>query len=787
MPTNTNNINHKNYKLKILQEASWEDAFEDEDPVDDVVDSASALNSHEQSLKAISSLEDLEKIDKQFDSLYKNFLDKNDDINLFSAKVQRIELSKTSQLYKREKEKEEPDDPFDDHKQAQEELNKLFNNESNDILKIFQSQTIHNNRKDLYEMYDEIADINYIAYKMLRVYLDNILIKNAQTKTFINIKENEDNKNLAKIDDTKLDFIKKMLDMFLVFFDIQNKLKNQIVPKTLKYGDFYIEVVDLSKIDNILYRQPQLLTENFVIENNGRKKTYKNVSYAYLELPYKENFMESMDAENINESKFGSKKDSIHDLNNLAPAGNNFENLEESFQYKLEKLRDKLSARVLEESDIPFLKRNDNEEFDIENLFKMDLDKIENIYLRLQDPSKVLKVEQDGVLYGYLVIEDVDREKNGDEEEINIYKRFLSDNESGSNDDVNKNVTKNIAGEISEKISERLAEFINQKGDFEAIPDELKASLRVIIYQKLLKKSKIKFRFLETSDMVNFHTVIDKFAPYGTSIFDPIIQPVKMYTIGLMTSIVSRLSRAAVIRKWNIEVGNKRNYQAVIEQVKKDLRNKSVTYDSLTSIKNISKMITDFKDIATVTRDGQRFIDLEVMPMHDRSLPIQELQDLKTELIAATGIPATYLNMPDAVDLRETLVNININFANTIISQQSYIEDGLNILFNIIIKKLLNLNGIPDKGFNISSIFKLTLNTPLVLQLQQSEALVGSIINIIGALNQAQLQIDPLKLLEMYIPQMNWEALKKSGEELTRDEIKKQIMMQQDGQQAGGF
>ena len=176
--------------------------------------------------------------------------------------------------------------------------------------------------------------------------------------------------------------------------------------------------------------------------------------------------------------------------------------------------------------------------------------------------------------------------------------------------------------------------------------------------------------------------------------------------------------------------------------------------------------------------------------MHDRSLPIQELQDLRNELIAATGIPAVYLNSPDTVDLRETLVNLNVNFANNIVTLQSYIEDSLNELMNSIIKKIMKSNGMDEQKiskFNISNYIKIHLNTPLVLQLQQSEALVGSIVNILGALQQAQMPIDPEKLLEMYIPQMNWESLKKSGETLIKDEVKKQIIQQQAGQEQGGF
>jgi hypothetical protein len=224
--------------------------------------------------------------------------------------------------------------------------------------------------------------------------------------------------------------------------------------------------------------------------------------------------------------------------------------------------------------------------------------------------------------------------------------------------------------------------------------------------------------------------------------------------------------------------------------VKKDLKNKTVSYDNLTNIKNITQILTDFRDIATVTRDGQRFIDLEILPTHDRSLPIQELQDLRNELIMATGVPAVYLNATDVIDLRETLVNVNINFANTIITLQSLQEDGLNQLLDNLFKIILELNGYDsdEANFNISRYFKLTLNPPLVLQLQSTEALVQSVMSIIGVLQQGQVQVDPIVLLKKYIPSINWDELKKSGEEVTKEEVKKQIIQQQaQPNDQGGF
>ena len=738
---------------KILEEFSWED-----DEANDSLEQP-ASNPTAEAQKILGTLSGLDDLDKTFDKYFKSVLSNNDDIRIFSSKVQRIELNNLSKYISTKKMEKDDLSAFDDAREIKKDLEKLFNNEGNDVLKILQDNNIQNNRKELYELYDEIADVNYIAYRMLRVYIDNLLVKNVQNKDFLSIKENDNEFKNFELNDSEKEFIKKYLNMILVYFNVQNKLKNEILPKMLKYGDFYGEIVNLAPISNIMNKQPEILMESF---NIGGKK-YNKVKYA------------------IYESTIRSKRP-LKDPTEIAENSQHLKGLEK-FSYQLKKIKENIGKnRFIEEHDASMFSKIMDDEFNIKEFFNIDLDVIENIYLRLHEPSKVLKVSKDGVLYGYLIIEDID-EKDDNENEVNIYKRFLSDNESDQNQ---KNKAKELSDEISEELIKHMIEDLHDN-NIDRLDDELRISLKIIIYQKLLKKEKIKFRFLDPQDIINFHTIIDKFSPYGTSIFDSIVQPVKMYTISLMTSIVSRLSRASVIRKWNIEVGNRRNYQAIIEQVKKDLRDKSVTFESLTSIKNISKIISDYKDVAVVTRDGQRFIDLEILPMHDRSLPIQELQDLRQELVAATGIPAVYLNMADAVDLRETLVNLNINFANQIITLQSFIEDALNDFINTVTQKILELNGIDSKDFLISNYFKIHMNPPLVLQLQQNEALVGSVVNIIGALAQAQMPVDPLKLFEMYIPQVNWKQLKQSGDELIRDEMKKQLLQGQNPGQGGGF
>jgi hypothetical protein len=256
-----------------------------------------------------------------------------------------------------------------------------------------------------------------------------------------------------------------------------------------------------------------------------------------------------------------------------------------------------------------------------------------------------------------------------------------------------------------------------------------------------------------------------------------------MYTIAMMSSVISRLSRASVVRKWNIEVGTKRNYPEIVEKVKKDLRSKSISYENLNSIRNISQVMTDFRDIAIVSQNGQRFIDMEIMPMHDRALPMNDMMDLRNELVAATGVPSVYLNIGDAIELRETLVNVNIGFSHNISNLQGYFEDGINELINSIFELILKKNGL-DTDFKLSQFFRITLNHPLVLQLQTNESIISTVSNIVGLLRQSEIKFDPMVLFRKYIPDFNWDELEKSGETAIKRDIKDKLMS---GDQQGGY
>jgi hypothetical protein len=169
--------------------------------------------------------------------------------------------------------------------------------------------------------------------------------------------------------------------------------------------------------------------------------------------------------------------------------------------------------------------------------------------------------------------------------------------------------------------------------------------------------------------------------------------------------------------------------------------------------------------------------------MHDRALPMNDMMDLRNELVAATGVPSVYLNIGDAIELRETLVNVNIGFSHTISNLQGYIEDGVNELINSIFEIILKKNGL-DTDFKLSQFFRVSLNHPLVLQLQTNESIISTVSNIIGLLRQAEVSFDPMVLFRKYIPDFNWDELEKSGEISIKRELKEKLMQ---GEQGGGY
>ena len=720
-------------------------------------------------------------------------------------------------------------------------MNQVLNHNNNDLFKSSSNFAVSTERKKRYEIYEQMLDSNFIVERVLEVFCENIIIRNAQTKSYINTQINDNKTDLfSSLGNDVQNSYDKLCKALLVKYKLQKQLKDTIVPNVCTFGNYFVEIVDLNLLSVMggITAHEQVIMDSsgqtMVDQNGVEYKSLTQTSIVREEILVESTIEKPKDKKDKNKDRekekvkttvifesnfdcFESEEDLLITIKNneFKSILNSSKEIHEDSKDIIQEqehsvsnidnfLNELLQENTLDHIDLGFFDQmnlenspdnSDLKQFNVKDIMKLKLDSLKDIYLDYHHPKNIIIIEKHNLVYGYLIIEDETSQGQGSYE-VDRFKRFsaglsshgTSGFESYDNSQVIKDTTDSITKEILKKITSNIRlnknRMLGQNFDYFKtlnIGEEAIASLKLLIYQKIKYKSKLKFRFLTPDSIINFSgQVNNKFAPYGTSIFDKMVQPVKLYTLALMSSIVSRLSRAAVVRKWTIEAGDKRNHEEIVAKTTSDLKSKAITFDKINQMKNTAEIITDYRDMATITINQQKFIDMEILPMQDRGLPLNDMNDLKQDVIAAGGVPGIYLNITDNVDLREKLVHLNITFANNIINKQATIEDGLDQFLNAMFKKLLKYNNFKEQDFNLSNYINYKLNPPLVLQLQSDEAQITVVNNIVNSLDGLKVPIDPRKILQRYIPNINWDNIHKEGLAYKQDFGKQAIISQND-------
>ena len=720
-------------------------------------------------------------------------------------------------------------------------MNQVLNHNNNDLFKSSANFAVSTERKKRYEIYEQMLDSNFIVERVLEVFCENIIIRNAQTKSYINTQINDNKTDLfSSLGNDVQNSYDKLCKALLVKYKLQKQLKDTIVPNVCTFGNYFVEIVDLNLLSVMggITAHEQVIMDSsgqtMVDQNGVEYKSLTQTSIVREEILVESTIEKPKDKKDKNKDRekekvkttvifesnfdcFESEEDLLITIKNneFKSILNSSKEIHEDSKDIIQEqehsvsnidnfLNELLQENTLDHIDLGFFDQmnlenspdnSDSKQFNVKDIMKLKLDSLKDIYLDYHHPKNIIIIEKHNLVYGYLIIEDETSQGQGSYE-VDRFKRFsaglsshgTSGFESYDNSQVIRDTTDSITKEILKKITSNIRlnknRMLGQNFDYFKtlnIGEEAIASLKLLIYQKIKYKSKLKFRFLTPDTIINFSgQVNNKFAPYGTSIFDKMVQPVKLYTLALMSSIVSRLSRAAVVRKWTIEAGDKRNHEEIVAKTTSDLKSKAITFDKINQMKNTAEIITDYRDMATITINQQRFIDMEILPMQDRGLPLNDMNDLKQDVIAAGGVPGIYLNITDNVDLREKLVHLNITFANNIINKQATIEDGLDQFLNAMFKKLLKYNNFKEQDFNLSNYINYKLNPPLVLQLQSDEAQITVVNNIVNSLDGLKVPIDPRKILQRYIPNINWDNIHKEGLAYKQDFGKQAIISQND-------
>jgi len=530
------------------------------------------------------------------------------------------------------------------------------------------------------------------------------------------------------------------------------RLLKRITKDSLIFGDGYLEFVDLEKVKISKPTTNEVTKPRSITEDRLISRLSKEATTARVELT----------------------------LNDMSLLAEHLLDIDEETSESIES--ESNSASIIQS----ILEGDDPSSDKVEGSNVMN-----RFMVRYHSPDKITEIESEhGMSLGYILISvEANKSNSTTTTTTNTVQQFMKSIEFSGGYTSKKVKKKGLTVKTDEFVDVLIRTILNKDISTnnktaslrdiasDDLLDKLKPDLRWAIKKILvatgnssISDKKIKVRYIPPCDIFQMTYA------GGTSVIDTLAYPAKQYLLMQLTNLLSRLSKAASIRKWNLDVGSRENASTVVRRLKEELRNQRITASDMTT-KDVSKLITDFKDLITVSKNGKSYVDVNVENLGDPSNSTQDLEFQRNEIIAVSGIPASYLGYTDSYELRDQLVHANISFANEIMGVQSEAND--------VIMKMIDKAAVAAGHDPVSKYVTVSLTAPMVLMLQVMETVMSSFSTIYANISDTmQLPTDPVALLEQFVPYANWKEIVKQGESF---KIKKKLVEGDNPDQGGGF
>jgi hypothetical protein len=523
---------------------------------------------------------------------------------------------------------------------------------------------IMNFEKDRFARYDDYSLIySYIPQlaECINVFRDCIMSPDDLTKNSLNVLY----KNLVAKSDTNNDVVKN-LNKIIKKYDLNTKGKNVIL-NTLKLGDFFVAVLKYDEEFNKM-----LLTEDngdlFIEDDSDKFKLINedieiDEDFKYVAGVIKEDMLES--AKGTGEKPEVSKLYS--DLQgDIAKILNNNVKFNDDPRKSLVNLKssdfDKLNKTRQKRSEV------DGEEY-------TDFG-ISGSVIRMLQPDSVIKLEVDGINFGYIYIEKTDDFDTAINRQNAIGDFFNS----------RTDIEKSKSEDREDVIANIFIKGISKKIDNDLIKDskEFKDYIYTLLKQKYITEKAVKITYLTPDEVVHFMTDTDEM--YGQSKLSRSLFFAKLYLATLITELMQKISRGRDKRLVYVETGLDDDIEGVIQGVVKDIKSKEIQTDVLKSITTILNSIGTFDDYYIPLVDGEKPLDFDTLQGMDVDADNEFLQFLLKSAIGGTGVPVNYIDATQEVDFARTLAMQNSTFVRTIVSDQATLSESFSKLVRILYK-----------------------------------------------------------------------------------------------------
>lgn len=482
---------------------------------------------------------------------------------------------------------------------------------------------------------------------------------------------------------------------------LPNKIKNHIVPKTLKYGKYYAYIIPQSK-----------LFENFQKDKINSKKHHIAFEASEFEAEIAE-ITESVTMFNMEEEQktfgFAPKKQTMSD--NIKQEVTDY--LEE-FVTNIDICNEEIPLPILE-SDIAeaaedLLKFNDEfkravaaangelgKEKPSDNVFaaldgvlgvknkknkKDGIDGVEDFsfindcYIKLISPKQIRPVKIMNYTVGYYYVYETENDPSV-KTDSRKKSRFTTNFNLQNYDKTTKNT--NILNIITNKVVKSFdKKYLQNNEEFRS------AILNSLMYHNAYNKT-MHFQFIPAEYICEFKVNEDEDGE-GVSILAKSLFYAKLYLALLMYTLITYMSRSGDTRIYYIKnSGIDTNYSNKVQEIARDIKSKQIKFTDLLSYNSITSKVGAGREIfMPVGKSGERGIEFDILSGQDVPLQSELMEMLKQGYINGTGVPSVIMNYINEADYAKTLVMANAKYLARVVSFQLDFNEGITKMYRMI-------------------------------------------------------------------------------------------------------
>ena len=545
-------------------------------------------------------------------------------------------------------------------------------------------------------------------------------------------------------------------------------IREHIVPKTLKYGEYYIYLIPESKLYENTQKKKMELTNGANMEATEAKVFLESLKLDKSNPNYKDikpDDVVTYLSENIkinntdiplpileNNNMVGAMKDlaQFNSLTNL---------LKQNKGKKKEQGENKYSSLGFSDG--------------IKSFKLEDWSDIKGCYIKLLDPKKVIPVKLMNYTIGYYYIHDTELDVTN--HHCNHGHRFsnvISNMTNKSTDQ--QNIIANIADSIVKSFNKQ---YLNDNMEFKDL------IINSLLYNDMYKK-KLHYQFIPGDHICRFSVNEDENGNGQSMIYKSLFYA-KLYLSLLVFNMITYLTKSQdTIVTYVKTSGIDKNVINKTMDVARQWKSKQIGIGDLMDYSSIYSKIGTGRDLFIPEGEsGERGLSWDVIQGQQVDMQNELMEQLKQAFINGTGVPSVIMNYINEADFAKTLVMANAKHLRRVMMYQDNFNEDITHMYQKI------LCYCTDIEMEDIANFKYTLQRPKTLPNNNLVDMLGygdQILDFVeksefGQYGEETPELNTMKDLfrkefsRKVLPMLPWELIDELMEQVKLDAVKNNL------------